>query len=130
MGVTHPDRMGGKGYPRGPTRTAVAVQARIMGIADILEALTARDRPCKNGKIPTNSFRFGHMKLDGHVDPGRFDIFVRERVYVRYAKQFLDPAQIDDVDVKAIPGCTGKGPGQWISSAGESRRTTMLVPKT
>jgi hypothetical protein len=46
----HHERMDGKGYPRGLTREQMSVQARIMGIADIFEALTAKDRPYKKGK--------------------------------------------------------------------------------
>jgi len=42
--------MDGKGYPRGLTRDQMSVQARVMGIADIFEALTAKDRPYKPGK--------------------------------------------------------------------------------
>ena len=104
----HHERMDGKGYPRGLTRDQMSVQARIMGIADIFEALTARDRPYKKGKTLTESLQIlGQMKLNGHVDPDLFDIFVRERVYLRYAQQFMDPAQIDAVDVSRIPGYTG-----------------------
>ncbi len=104
----HHERMDGKGYPRGLTREQMSVQARIMGIADIFEALTARDRPYKRGKTLTESLHIlGQMKLDGHVDPDLFDIFVRERVYLRYAQQFMESAQIDDVDVNRIPGYTG-----------------------
>ena len=44
------------------------------------------------------------MKLDGHIDPDLFDVFVREKVYLEYAEQFLDPEQIDEVDVTKIPG--------------------------
>ena len=84
------------------------VQARIMGMADIFEALTARDRPYKPGKTLTESLHIlGKMRLDGHVDPDLFDIFVRQRVYESYAQQFLDPAQIDAVDVTKIPGYSG-----------------------
>jgi len=104
----HHERMDGMGYPRGLTRAQMSVQARIMGIADIFEALTARDRPYKKGKTLTESLHIlGQMKLNGHVDPDLFEIFVRERVYLRYAEQFLDPAQIDDVDVSRIPGYAG-----------------------
>ena len=46
----HHERMDGKGYPRGLTRDQMSVQARIMGIADIFEALTAHDRPYKAGR--------------------------------------------------------------------------------
>ncbi|NUN60202.1 MAG: GAF domain-containing protein, partial [Burkholderiaceae bacterium] len=45
----HHERMDGKGYPRGLTRAQMSVQARMMGIADIFEALTAADRPYKSG---------------------------------------------------------------------------------
>ena len=104
----HHERMDGKGYPRGLTRDQMSVQARIMGIADIFEALTAKDRPYKPGKTLTESLHIlGLMKLDGHIDPDLFDIFVRERVYERYAKEYMDPAQVDPVDVTKIPGYSG-----------------------
>jgi hypothetical protein len=104
----HHERIDGKGYPRGLTRDQMSVQARIMGIADIFEALTARDRPYKRGKTLTESlFILGQMKLSGHIDPDLFDVFVRERVYETYAKQFMSPEQIDEVDVGQIPGYSG-----------------------
>ena len=46
----------------------------------------------------------GKFRLNGHIDPDLFDIFVRRKVYLRYAKEFLDPKQIDTVDEAAIPG--------------------------
>jgi HD-GYP domain-containing protein (c-di-GMP phosphodiesterase class II) len=105
----HHERMDGKGYPRGLTREQMSVPARIMGIADIFEALTARDRPYKPGKTLTESLRIlGQMRLGGHIDPDLFDVFVRERVYQKYGEQFLDPAQIDAVDVTQIPGYSGE----------------------
>jgi len=101
----HHERMDGKGYPRGLTREQMSVQARVMGIADIFEALTAKDRPYKKGKTLSESLGIlGRMKEGGHVDPDLFDIFVRDKVYLRYAREFLDPEQIDDVDESAIPG--------------------------
>jgi HD-GYP domain-containing protein (c-di-GMP phosphodiesterase class II) len=101
----HHERMDGKGYPRGLTREQMSVQARVMGIADIFEALTAKDRPYKKGKTLTEALTIlGKFKLNGHIDPDLFDIFIRERVYLRYAEQFLDPEQIDAVDLSKIPG--------------------------
>ncbi|MCX7891133.1 MAG: GAF domain-containing protein [Burkholderiales bacterium] len=103
----HHERMDGKGYPRGLTREQMSVQARVMGIADIFEALTAKDRPYKKGKTLTEALAIlGRFKLGGHIDPDLFDVFVRRKVYLRYAEQFLDPEQIDDVDHAAIPGFT------------------------
>jgi len=101
----HHERMDGKGYPRGLMREQMSVQARVMGIADIFEALTAKDRPYKKGKTLTESLTIlGKFKLDGHVDPDLFDIFIREKVYLDYAEQFLSPEQIDDVELDNIPG--------------------------
>jgi HD-GYP domain-containing protein (c-di-GMP phosphodiesterase class II) len=101
----HHERMDGKGYPKGLTREQMSVPARVMGIADIFEALTARDRPYKPGKTLSESLAIlGRFKENGHIDGDLFDIFVREKVYLRYAREFLDPEQIDEVDESAIPG--------------------------
>jgi HD-GYP domain-containing protein (c-di-GMP phosphodiesterase class II) len=97
--------MDGKGYPRGLTRDEMSVQARCMGIADIFEALTAKDRPYKKGKSLSESLHIlGRMAQNGHVDPDLFDVFVRRKVYRRYAEMFLDPDQIDAVEESGIPG--------------------------
>jgi HD-GYP domain-containing protein (c-di-GMP phosphodiesterase class II) len=101
----HHERMDGKGYPNGLKREQMSVQARIMGIADIFEALTAKDRPYKQGKTLTESLTIlGKFKESGHVDPDLFEVFIREKVYLAYAKQFLNPKQIDQVDESTIPG--------------------------
>jgi len=101
----HHERMDGKGYPRGLKREQMSVQARVMGIADIFEALTAKDRPYKRGKTLSESLKIlGNFRVDGHIDPDLFDIFVRKKIYLRYAEQFLDPDQIDEVDESKIPG--------------------------
>jgi hypothetical protein len=101
----HHERMDGRGYPRGLTREQMSVQARCMGIADIFEALTAKDRPYKKGKSLSESLEIlGRMKQSGHIDPDLFDIFVRKGVYRKYAEMFLDPEQIDAVDERRIPG--------------------------
>ena len=69
------------------------------------EALTAKDRPYKLGKTLSESLQIlGKFKLNGHIDPDLFDVFVREKVYLKYAQQFLDTAQVDAVDEGAIPG--------------------------
>ena len=101
----HHERMDGKGYPRGLTREQMSIPSRVMGIADIFEALTAKDRPYKRGKTLSESLGIlGKFKENGHIDPDLFDVFVRQKVYLRYAEQFLDPQQIDDVDETKIPG--------------------------
>lgn len=101
----HHEKMDGKGYPRGLKREEMSVQARCMGIADIFEALTAVDRPYKKGKTLSEALDIlGKMKLGQHVDPDLFDVFVWDRVYEDYAKQFLNSEQIDAIDFEKIPG--------------------------
>lgn len=98
----HHERMDGKGYPKGLTRDQMSVQARVMGIADIFEALTARDRPYKQGMTLSQAMGIMYkFKVGGHIDPDLFDIFVSEGVYLRYAHEFLDPWQIDAVNPEA-----------------------------
>jgi HD-GYP domain-containing protein (c-di-GMP phosphodiesterase class II) len=100
----HHERMDGKGYPKGLTRDQMSVQARVMGIADIFEALTASDRPYKPGMKLSQAMGIMHrFKLNGHIDPDLFDVFVSEHVYLKYAEQFLDPWQIDVVNLPVDP---------------------------
>jgi len=103
----HHERMDGKGYPKGLMREQMSIPARMMGIADIFEALTSKDRPYKKAKTLSETLNIlGKMRLDNHIDPDIFDLFIRERIYLRYAEQFLEAAQIDEVDVASIPGYT------------------------
>jgi HD-GYP domain-containing protein (c-di-GMP phosphodiesterase class II) len=99
----HHERMDGKGYPRGLTRDQMSVQARMMGIADIFEALTAADRPYKNGMTLSQALAIMcKMRDNGHIDPDLFQVFVREGVYARYGKEFLEPAQVDEIPPEVI----------------------------
>ena len=101
----HHEKMDGTGYPNGLKREQMSVQARMVAIADVFEALTASDRPYKKAMSLSQSLRIlGRMKLDNHIDPDLFDVFMEDRIYLKYARQYLDPAQIDDVDLSAVPG--------------------------
>jgi HD-GYP domain-containing protein (c-di-GMP phosphodiesterase class II) len=76
-----------------------------MGIADVFEALTASDRPYKPGKTLSESLAIlGRMAVEQHVDADLFEVFLRERVYLDYARRVLPPEQLDAVDWARIPG--------------------------
>ncbi|NDY42738.1 GAF domain-containing protein [Dissulfurirhabdus thermomarina] len=86
----HHERVDGKGYPRGLKGEEMSVQARIMAVADIFEALTARDRPYKKGKSLEEALGIlAAMKDEGHIDPEIFEVFVRSGVHRRYAERHL-----------------------------------------
>jgi HD-GYP domain-containing protein (c-di-GMP phosphodiesterase class II) len=92
----HHERMDGKGYPKGLKREEMSWQARMLGIADIFEALTAKDRPYKDGmKLSQALGILERFSLNGHVDPALYEVFVSSKVYRRYASAFLRPHQVD-----------------------------------
>ncbi len=111
----HHERMDGSGYPNQLTREQMSIPARMMAIADIFEALTAPDRPYKQPLPLSRSLEIlGGMRLANHVDADLFDVFIGQKVYLRYAERFLDPAQIDAVDESRIPGYGGNRPAALV----------------
>ena len=54
----HHERMDGKGYPKGLTREQMSIPARMMGVADIFEALTSKDRPYKKAKTLSETLTY------------------------------------------------------------------------
>jgi hypothetical protein len=58
------------------------------------------------------------MKLDNHVDPDLFEVFLRERVYKEYAERFLDPHQIDAIDWTKVPGVSPELAAQLAAAEG------------
>jgi HD-GYP domain-containing protein (c-di-GMP phosphodiesterase class II) len=96
----HHEKMDGTGYPRRLHRDEMSWSARMMAIADIFEALTAVDRPYKKGKTLSEALKImSFMRRDQHIDPELFALFLTSGVYLEYARQFLRPEQIDEVDV-------------------------------
>ncbi len=105
----HHEKMDGTGYPRGLKRDDMSVQARIMGIADIFEALTAADRPYKKPKTLSESIKIlSFMVKDQHIDPDLFRLLLESGIYKDYAERFLKPEQLDEVDL-----------GQYLDKAAE-----------
>ena len=102
---THHETLIGTGYPRKLGKENLTVPMRIMAIADIFEALTASDRPYKKAKTLSESIRILHFfKKDGHIDGDLFDLFLTSGIYQRYAERFLQPGQIDAVDIQQYLG--------------------------
>ena len=92
--------MDGTGYPRGLKRDQMSIPSRMMMIADIFEALTARDRPYKARKKLSECIDIMvRMSREHHIDPDLFELFLTSGVYKDYAARFLMPEQIDAVDV-------------------------------
>ncbi|HET7098585.1 MAG TPA: HD domain-containing phosphohydrolase [Casimicrobiaceae bacterium] len=98
----HHEKLDGTGYPRRLAGSELGVSARILAIADIFEALTARDRPYKTGRSLSQAVAImASMSKARHIDGELFALFLTSGVYRKYAERFLESAQIDDVDVAA-----------------------------
>jgi len=94
----HHEKLDGTGYPNHIGGEALSLQARILAVADVFEALTAKDRPYKEPMKLSQAMKImGFMVKDKHVDPQVFDLFQTAGVYKDYAATHLAPSQLDDV---------------------------------
>lgn len=95
----HHEKMDGTGYPLGLTQEEMSIPARIMGIADVFEALTAKDRPYKDPmKLSQALSILQRMSHEQHIDSDLYKVFLEQRVWEVYAKQVLAPEQLDVSD--------------------------------
>jgi len=80
----HHEKLNGRGYPRRIAGDEIPVQARIMTIADVFDALTAADRPYKRA-VPVEQALgiLGTEVTDGTLDGELFRLFVEAGVYTR-----------------------------------------------
>jgi HD-GYP domain-containing protein (c-di-GMP phosphodiesterase class II) len=89
----HHERMDGGGYPRRLRAAELSLPARMLALADVFEALTAGDRPYKRGKTVAEAVAMLRpMAESGHLDPDVLELALREGVFERYARRFLDGA--------------------------------------
>ena len=78
----HHERLNGTGYPNAFGATEIPLQSKIMTIADIFDALTARDRPYKKAVPLERALAIlGFEVKDQHVDPELYRLFTEAKVY-------------------------------------------------
>ncbi len=100
---THHETLDGSGYPRRLTGDELSIPARIMAIADVFEALTASDRPYMKVKTLSEALRIMRLMVrDNHLDANLFALFLQSGVYKDYAEKFLNPDQIDTVNMDEL----------------------------
>jgi HD-GYP domain-containing protein (c-di-GMP phosphodiesterase class II) len=98
--ASHHEFINGTGYPKGLKGEDIPLQARILALADIFEALTAGDRPYRKGNTLSGAIKIlEFMVKDDLLDKDLFDLFIKEQIYLNYAEKELDPSQIDEVNV-------------------------------
>ncbi len=92
----HHETLDGKGYPRRLHGDDINIKARMLAIADIFEALTASDRPYKSAKTLSEALKVMKWFRDNnHIDPDLYELFIKENIPQKYAKEYLRPDQYD-----------------------------------
>jgi hypothetical protein len=97
--ASHHEKLNGTGYPWGLKEDEIPMQARILALADIFEALTAKDRPYKRANTLSEAVSIlSSMVKARHIDADLFKLFMDEKVYLDYAYREMNPQQIDKTD--------------------------------
>ncbi|WP_282755993.1 HD domain-containing phosphohydrolase [Desulfuromonas thiophila] len=109
---THHERLDGTGYPRQLQNDELTIPERIIALADIFEALTAPDRPYKQGKSVREALDILYDEVQrGRLDQDLFELFLTSGVFQRYAQQFLaeEPDIVSAIDISQYL----RHPGAW-----------------
>lgn len=97
--ASHHERLDGTGYPHGLKEDQLPLQARILALADIFEALTATDRPYKQGNTLSGAIRImERMAENRHIDGDVFDLFLQEKIHLDYAARELSDWQREELE--------------------------------
>ncbi|MDF3821116.1 HD domain-containing phosphohydrolase [Leptospira sp. 96542] len=87
----HHEKLNGSGYPRGLSAVEIPVQAKMMAIADIFDALTDQDRPYKKAVPLERAFDILKMEVrDQHIDGDLLDIFIESKSYEKILHRKLE----------------------------------------
>lgn len=80
----HHEKLDGSGYPDGARADAIPVQARMMTIADLFDAMTSTDRPYMRPlEVGQALAQLRRQAERGALDGALVRLFVEERVYER-----------------------------------------------
>ncbi|MCS7013444.1 MAG: HD domain-containing phosphohydrolase [Chloroherpetonaceae bacterium] len=90
IAFAHHEKLDGSGYPRKLAAEAIPIQARMMTISDIYDALTAQDRPYKPAVPVERALDILHYEVkSGKVDKDLFEVFVEARIYEKVSSANL-----------------------------------------
>ncbi|HSS61014.1 MAG TPA: HD domain-containing phosphohydrolase [Candidatus Limnocylindrales bacterium] len=84
----HHEKLDGSGYPRGLAGDQIPLQARMMTISDIYDALTAQDRPYKRAVSTSTALDILHEEAgQGKLDADLLEVFITKKIYQPAAKR-------------------------------------------
>ena len=92
----HHEKLNGHGYPSGLTADELPLQARILAVADVFEALTAPDRPYRAPMPLAKAMDLLDIMVDeGDLDGEIVDLFRQSGVFMVYAQKELGAEQYE-----------------------------------
>jgi response regulator RpfG family c-di-GMP phosphodiesterase len=78
----HHEKLNGTGYPYKLRGDEIPVQAKIMTICDIFDALSASDRPYKRAVPPERALEILEMSVkDREIDPELYRLFLEAKIF-------------------------------------------------
>jgi HD-GYP domain-containing protein (c-di-GMP phosphodiesterase class II) len=76
----HHEHLDGRGYPNRLAGDSIPLEARILALVDVYDALTAGDRPYKKAMPVEEALKIlGFMVKDGKLDAGLYELFKASR---------------------------------------------------
>ncbi len=79
---SHHEKLDGSGYPRGIEGKAISIQARLLTICDIYDALVAADRPYKKALPSERALMILEAEAkEGKLDPQILKVFIEAKVF-------------------------------------------------
>jgi HD-GYP domain-containing protein (c-di-GMP phosphodiesterase class II) len=91
----HHEKLNGEGYPDGLTGDFIPLQARILALSDVFEALTAA-RPYKKSKKLSETYEILEcMVVDNEIDNDLYKFALEQDIFLKYARKHLSKEQID-----------------------------------
>lgn len=80
----HHERLDGTGYPHRLHASEIPLQAKMMSVSDIFDALTAADRPYKRAVPLTRACDILHMEVkQNHIDGELVRVFIESKAWER-----------------------------------------------
>ena len=91
IAMAHHEKLDGSGYPYGWDASKIPLEAKMMTIADIFDALTASDRPYKKAMPASKALEILETEADRKlIDKDLVNIFIESRIYEQVSASATD----------------------------------------
>ena len=88
LAAAHHEKVNGKGYPEGLLGDGLPIEARILAVADVFDALTAYDRPYKKAMPLEKALSIIQSETGEAFDPEVVRAFVEKKCYLIEQREF------------------------------------------